>query len=74
MFVRIVRGDGAPSVAAVIGTNDTEIRIDVDGPTVRIVCAMDNLGKGAAGQAVQNLNIMLGISEEAGLRARAIVA
>jgi N-acetyl-gamma-glutamyl-phosphate reductase len=73
-FVRIVDGDRVPSVAAVTGTNDAELRIDVRGNTVRIICAIDNLGKGAAGQAVQNLNIMLGYPEETGLHARAIVA
>lgn len=72
-FVRIVGGDRAPSVRAVNGTNDAELRIDVDRKTVRIICAIDNLGKGAAGQAIQNLNIMLGLPEESGLHARAIV-
>jgi N-acetyl-gamma-glutamyl-phosphate reductase len=73
-FVRMVAGERVPSVAAVIGTNDAEIRVDVLGNTVRIICAIDNLGKGAAGQAVQNLNIMLDYPEETGLHARAIVA
>jgi N-acetyl-gamma-glutamyl-phosphate reductase len=35
---------------------------------VLVFCAIDNLWKGAAGQAVQNLNVMLGIDEAAGLR------
>ena len=56
------------------GTNDAELRVDVLGNAVRVICAIDNLGKGAAGQAVQNLNIMLGYPEETGLHARAIVA
>ncbi|MBV8490906.1 MAG: N-acetyl-gamma-glutamyl-phosphate reductase, partial [Candidatus Eremiobacteraeota bacterium] len=73
-FVRRVAGDLAPSVASVNGTNDAELRVDVVGKTVRAVCAIDNLGKGAAGQAVQNLNIMLGFPEESGLHARAVVA
>ena len=73
-FVRIVDGDRVPSVAAVAGTNDAEVRVDVLGNVVRVICAIDNLGKGAAGQAVQNLNIMLGYPEESGLHARAIVA
>jgi len=33
-----------------------------------VVCALDNLGKGAAGQAVQNANLVLGLDETAGLR------
>ncbi len=73
-FVRMVEGERVPSVAAVTGTNDAEVRIDVLGNAVRAICAIDNLGKGAAGQAVQNLNIMLGYPEETGLHARAIVA
>lgn len=73
-FIRIVDGDRAPSIRAVNGTNDAELRIDVKGKSVRVICAIDNLGKGAAGQAVQNLNIMLGFPEESGLHARAIVA
>ncbi len=73
-FVQLVNGDAAPSVAAVAGTNDAELRIDVRGPVVRAICAIDNLGKGAAGQAIQNLNIMLGYPEELGVHARAVVA
>jgi len=73
-FVRLVAGERVPSVAAVTGTNDAELRVDVRGNTVRVICAIDNLGKGAAGQAVQNLNLMLGYPEETGLHARAIVA
>ncbi len=73
-FVRVVAGDRAPSVAAVCGTNDAEVRVDACGNTVRAVCAIDNLGKGAAGQAVQNFNLMLGYPEETGFHDRAIVA
>jgi N-acetyl-gamma-glutamyl-phosphate reductase len=73
-FIRVVSGDRVPNVAATTGTNEAEIRVDVLGNTVRAICAIDNLGKGAAGQAVQNLNIMLGYPEETGLSARAIVA
>jgi N-acetyl-gamma-glutamyl-phosphate reductase len=72
-FVRVLAGSRAPSVAAVAGTNDAEIRVDVAGSVVRVICAIDNLGKGAAGQAVQNLNLMLGFPEEAGLSDRVAV-
>ncbi len=67
-FIRLVEGEAAPSVAAVTGTNDAELRVDVRSNTVRVLCALDNLGKGAAGQAVQNMNVMLGYPEEAGFR------
>jgi N-acetyl-gamma-glutamyl-phosphate reductase len=73
-FVRVLSNGRVPSVAAVVGTNDAELRIDTDGTLVRAICAIDNLGKGAAGQAVQNLNVMLGYPEESGLGARAVVA
>ena len=62
--MRLLNNGSAPSVAAVAGTNDAELRVDVDGCVVRVICALDNLGKGAAGQAVQNLNVMLGYPEE----------
>lgn len=67
-FVRVLSAAQAPSIAAVAGTNDAEIRVDAVGAVVRVICAIDNLGKGAAGQAVQNLNLMLGFPEESGLR------
>lgn len=73
-FVRLIRGELAPSVSAVVGTNDAEIRIDVRANTVRAICAIDNLGKGAAGQALQNINLMLGYPEETGFHDRAVVA
>ncbi|MGA2759243.1 MAG: N-acetyl-gamma-glutamyl-phosphate reductase [Candidatus Cybelea sp.] len=72
-FVRVLAGGRVPSVAAVAGTNDAEIHVDVAGPVVRVICALDNLGKGAAGQAVQNLNLMLGFPEESGLSDRVAV-
>jgi N-acetyl-gamma-glutamyl-phosphate reductase len=73
-FVRLLSGDRGPSVAAVIGTNDVELHISVRESVVRAICAIDNLGKGAAGQAIQNMNIMLGFPEESGFHACAIVA
>jgi N-acetyl-gamma-glutamyl-phosphate reductase len=73
-FVRVLSNGRVPSVAAVIGTNDAELRVDADGTVVRAICAIDNLGKGAAGQAVQNLNVMLGLPERSGLDARAVFA
>jgi len=71
-FVRVLGEDEAPSVAAVAGTNDAEIAVSVHGNVVRSICAIDNLGRGAAGQAVMNLNIMLGYPEESALDACAI--
>jgi N-acetyl-gamma-glutamyl-phosphate reductase len=73
-FVRVLTPAQTPSIAAVVGTNDAELRVDARGAVVRAICAIDNLGKGAAGQAVQNLNIMLGLPEESGLGNRVVVA
>jgi N-acetyl-gamma-glutamyl-phosphate reductase len=73
-FVRVLDGVRVPSAAAVAGGNGAELRVDLCGNAVRVLCAIDNLGKGAAGQAVQNLNVMLGYPEETSLCDRAIVA
>ena len=72
-FVRMLDGT-APSVAAVAGTNDAEICVSLRGRVVRAICAIDNLGKGAAGQAIANINLMCGFPEELGFHDRAIVA
>jgi N-acetyl-gamma-glutamyl-phosphate reductase len=60
-----------PSLADVVGTNRVAIGVsavaDVSRPTIQIVAAIDNLRKGAAAQAVQNLNLMLGWPELEGL-------
>ena len=69
-FVRA--GSGAPSLRAVCGTNDAELFASVHGNVVRVLCAIDNLGKGAAGQAVQNFNLMHGFAEEVGFHDCAI--
>jgi N-acetyl-gamma-glutamyl-phosphate reductase len=66
-FVRVLPPERAPSIAAVANTNDAEIHVSVHGNAVRVLCAIDNLGKGAAGQAIQNLNVMYNLPEETGL-------
>jgi N-acetyl-gamma-glutamyl-phosphate reductase len=72
LFVRLLQPDRAPSLPAVAGTNDVELNVARRGRVVRVVAAIDNLGKGAAGQALQNLNLMLGFPEERGLDDRAV--
>ncbi len=59
-----------PDVARVAGTDAAELGAFQDQATGRwiVICAIDNLGKGAAGQAVQNANFALGLEETAGLR------
>lgn len=64
-FVRIV--DGSPSVAEVWGSNRCDLSVSCDGRKIVVCTAIDNLVKGAAGQAIQNANIMNGWDETAGL-------
>ncbi|GAC1626549.1 MAG: N-acetyl-gamma-glutamyl-phosphate reductase [Vulcanimicrobiaceae bacterium] len=71
-FVHVLSHDRAPNVTAVAGTNDAELHVSRKGRVVRIISAIDNLGKGAAGQAMQNLNLMLGLPEDLSLHDRAI--
>lgn len=65
---------GAPALRDVVDTDRLVLSVvDNEGlaePTVTVVAAFDNLGKGAAGQAVQNMNLMLGLNAEEGLRCR----
>lgn len=66
-FVRFVR-DRLPEVAAVSGSNFAEVGFTLDAPhagkrTLVVVSATDNLIKGGAGQALQNMNLMLGLPE-----------
>jgi N-acetyl-gamma-glutamyl-phosphate reductase len=58
-----------PEIRDVVGTNDCAIGWTLDGRSGRavIVSVIDNLGKGAAGQAVQNFNVMMGLPETTGL-------
>lgn len=65
-FVRIV--DKQPSTKQVLGSNRCDIHISIDEKTqFAVICAViDNLGKGAAGQAIQNMNIMFSLPEKIG--------
>lgn len=69
-FIRICPGDRLPNTQHVRGTNycDIGFRLDERNRRLILISAIDNLVKGAAGQAVQNMNIMLGLDETAGLR------
>jgi N-acetyl-gamma-glutamyl-phosphate reductase len=68
--VRVLDDGVAPELARVQNTDGAEVALFEDRATGRtiIVCVLDNLGKGAAGQAVQNANIAFGFDETAGLR------
>lgn len=64
-FIRIV--DGTPRVAAVVGSNFADIAVEARAGSACVMIAIDNLVKGMAGQAVQNLNIACGWPEDLGL-------
>ncbi|WP_329109406.1 N-acetyl-gamma-glutamyl-phosphate reductase [Micromonospora sp. NBC_01699] len=68
-FVHVLPEGSWPHTAATYGSNSCHLQatVDVDSGRVIVVSAIDNLGKGAAGQAVQCANLMLGLPETAGL-------
>jgi N-acetyl-gamma-glutamyl-phosphate reductase len=68
--VRVLPAGVAPELARVQHTDGAELALFEDRATGRaiVICALDNLGKGAAGQAIQNANLALGLDETAGLR------
>jgi N-acetyl-gamma-glutamyl-phosphate reductase len=68
-FVHVLPPGQQPHTAATAGSNSAHLQavIDQDSGRIVVTSAIDNLGKGAAGQAVQNANLMLGLPETAGL-------
>jgi N-acetyl-gamma-glutamyl-phosphate reductase len=68
-FVDLLPMGQMPKTSAVIGSNKVQLQVAVDEHTDRLVVsvAIDNLGKGAAGQAIQNANLICGFSEISGL-------
>lgn len=68
-FVRVLDQDVCPQTKWVEGSNFVDVNFKIDSRTGRIIMmgAMDNLVKGAAGQAVQNMNLMFGLDETLGL-------
>lgn len=73
-FIRILPPDRIPQTKAVLGSNYCDISVRVDGRTKRVLVmsAIDNLVKGAAGQAIQNMNLMFGEPEDRGLKSAPI--
>lgn len=69
MFVRVLDKDVCPQTKWVEGSNFVDVNFKIDPRTGRIIImgAMDNLVKGAAGQAVQNMNLLFGLEETEGL-------
>ena len=68
-FVHVLPEGVWPHTAATAGSNSCHLQVteDADSGRIIVVSALDNLGKGAAGQAVQCANLMLGLPETAGL-------
>ena len=69
-FVRVLEKDVYPETKWVEGSNYVDVNFKIDNRTGRIIMmgAIDNLVKGAAGQAVQNMNLLFGLDEAEGLR------
>ncbi len=70
-FVRVLGEGERPTTRAVLGSNFCDVAVVADPRTGRAIClsALDNLGKGGAANGVQNLNLLAGWSERAGLEA-----
>lgn len=64
-FIHIV--EGSPSLRLVANTNNVHVSYRAQDDMLIGLCALDNMVKGGAGQAVQNMNLMLGIEESVGL-------
>ena len=73
-FVHLLPAGRQPHTAATLGSNSVQLQaaVDLDSGRVIVTSALDNLGKGAAGQAIQNANLMLGLDETTGLSANGI--
>jgi N-acetyl-gamma-glutamyl-phosphate reductase len=74
LFIRVLDDHLWPRTADVLGSNSVHLQVAVDQAAQRVVVvsAIDNLVKGAAGQAIQNANIVLGLDEGAGLAAEGV--
>ena len=73
-FVHVLPEGRWPATGATLGSNAAHLQVAADPHAGRavVVCALDNLVKGAAGQAIQNANLMLGLPEAAGLTASGV--
>ena len=74
-FVDVLPAGSHPETRSVRGVNVCRIAVHrpQNGDTVVVLSVIDNLVKGAAGQAVQNMNIMFGLPEDTGLRQVALL-
>jgi N-acetyl-gamma-glutamyl-phosphate reductase len=74
-FVDVLPAGSHPETRSVRGVNNCRMAVHrpQDGDTVVVLSVIDNLVKGAAGQAVQNMNIMFGLAEQTGLDSVALL-
>ena len=66
-FVKVKKEEGYLSANALVGTNNMELFVNGNDERILLTATLDNLGKGASGAAVQNMNIALGLDEKLGL-------
>lgn len=66
-FIRVSEEEGFLSANKLVGTNDMELFVNGNGERILLTATLDNLGKGASGAAIQNMNIALGLDERLGL-------
>jgi len=68
-FVRVLKKGEYPQTKAIYGSNYCDVGLEVDSRTKRVIAmsALDNLVKGASGAALQNMNLIAGFEETAGL-------
>ena len=73
-FVHVLPAGSWPQTSSVAGSNAVHLQcaLDEHAGRVVVVSAIDNLGKGAAGQALQNANLILGLDEQSGLSANGV--
>ena len=74
-FIRVLPTGLAAATNRVRMSNycDISVHVDINGSTLIVTTAIDNMVKGAAGQAIQNMNILFGFDEKAGLEAIPII-
>lgn len=72
-FVDVLPSGSMPDTKSVNGTNICRIAVHEAGDTVIVLAVIDNLTKGASGQAIQNMNLMLGLEETLGLQGAAML-
>ena len=66
-FIKLDKEEGFLAANALVGTNEMHLLVNGNDERILLTATLDNLGKGASGEAVQNMNIALGLDEKLGL-------